>query len=401
MRRPISPQVAIAIAFLLRGFIQGSWYPRIPGVVSDVNVNPAQLGVIFFIYALGNIVAFTLAARFIARMGSPRTHMLFALPFALIVVALSITSGTIAFAVGMFIFGLFTGGYDLSTSVQGAVVERRTGTQLISALYGFFSVGALTGSLVSGTLAQAGVAISLQFTVLGVIAIPITVVITNAMMADDVVPADPTGVRRRRLSLPPKVLLPLGFTIICIALGEETINNWVALYLRETLEASPAVGGAAYTMFAIATAVGRLTGDKVIARLGIDRTLIAGSLMAAIGVGAGMIINQPWVIIAGYTLMGLGLAVVVPVTYRRANQIPGIPPAQAVATVASIGFTGFLLGPLLIGTIADIASLRMAILIVAVVITGVALLAKLNPTPLVLPRRGGVVSIPATKGDQS
>lgn len=401
MRRTISPPVAIAIAFLLRGFVQGSWYPRIPGVVAETQVDAAQLGIIFFIYALGNIVAFSIAARLIARFGSPRTHMIFALPFALIVVALSFSPGTIGFGIGMFVFGLFTGGFDLSTSVQGAVVERRTSTPLISALYGFFSVGALSGSFISGFLAQADVAIPLQFGVIGVISIPITIVITAAMMPDDVVPASPTGNRRRLPSLPPKILLPLGLTIVCIALGEETINNWVALYLRDTLDAAPAIGSAAYTMFAIATAIGRLTGDTVIARLGIDRTLISGSLLAAFGVGAGMIINQSWAIIVGYTLMGLGLAVVVPVTYRRANQIPGIPPARAVATVASIGFLGFLVGPLLIGAIADLTSLRVAVMGVATVLLGVTVLTRLNPTPVVLPGHGRVDSIASIEGDHT
>lgn len=379
MRRPVPPSAAIAIAFLLRGFVQGSWYPRIPGVIQEADVDTALLGVVFFIYALGNILAFTVAARLIARFGSPRTHMLFALPFALIVVVLAHMPGTIAFAAGMFVFGLFTGGYDLSTSVQGAVVERRTARPLISALYGFFSVGALSGSVISGFLAQAGVLIGLQFGLIALVTIPLTTRITAAMMPDDLVPINDPPRRRRLPSLPPKVLLPLGLTIVCIALGEETINNWVALYLRETLETSPAVGGAAYTAFAVATAVGRLAGDKVIARLGVDRTLVSGSLLAAVGVGAGMAINQSWAIILGYTLMGLGLAVVVPVTYRRANHIPGIAPAQAVATVASIGFLGFLVGPLVIGAIADVTSLRTAIGAVAVVLLGISLLTRLNP----------------------
>ncbi len=379
MRRPVQPSVAIAIAFLLRGFVQGSWYPRIPGVIADVEVNTALLGVVFFIYALGNIVAFNVAARLIARIGSPRTHMIFALPFALIVVVLANLSGTIAFATGMFVFGLFTGGYDLTTSVQGAVVERRTARPLISALYGFFSVGALSGSFISGFLAQAGVPVALQFGLIALVTVPLTAYITAAMMPDDLVPITHPPTRRRLPSLPPKLLLPLGLTIVCIALAEETINNWVALYLRGTLDASPAVGGAAYTCFAIATAIGRLGGDTVIARLGVDRTLVSGSLLAAAGVGAGMLLNQPWAIILGYTLMGLGLAVVVPVTYRRANHIPGIPPAQAVATVASIGFLGFLIGPLVIGAIADLTSLRTAIGAVAVVLLGISLLTKLNP----------------------
>jgi MFS family permease len=228
-------------------------------------------------------------------------------------------------------------------------------------------------------LAQAGVPIALQFGLIALVTIPLTLHITTAMMPDDLVPIGNPPPRRRLPSLPPKVLLPLGLTIVCIALGEETINNWVALYLRDTLGASPAVGSAAYTAFAIATALGRLGGDGVIARLGVDRTLVSGSLLAAVGVGTGMAINQSWAIILGYTLMGLGLAVVVPVTYRRANRIPGVAPAQAVATVASIGFLGFLIGPLVIGAIADLTSLRVAIGAVAMVLLGISLLTWLNP----------------------
>lgn len=395
----ISPRLAIAITFLLRGFVQGSWYPRIPGAVADVNVNPAQLGFIFFLFALGNMVAFTVAARLITRIGSPRTHALFALPFALIVVVLSFASGTTQFAIGMFAFGFLTGGFDISTSVQGAVTERRTRRPIMSALYGLFSVGALVGSFSSGLLAQFDVAIAYQFAVIGIIAIPLTILATASMLADDVVPASVVPRSRRLPSLPPKVLWPLGLMIVCVALGEETINNWAAIYLRDTLDASPAISSFAYTAFAIATAVGRLLGDGVIARVGVDRTLMAGSIIAAFGIGAGMVINESWAVIFGYTLMGLGLSIVVPVTYRRANDIPGVSRASAVATVASIGFIGFLVGPIVIGAIADLVSLRAAISAVSVVLLGVFVLTRLNPTPLILPAHDGVDSMNPTKGE--
>ncbi|MCO5229220.1 MAG: MFS transporter [Thermomicrobiales bacterium] len=374
-----APRVAISIAFLLRGFIQGSWYPRIPGMTTKVEVDPATLGTIFFLFAFGNIVAFNLAAKCVLRIGSPRTHVIFAIPFALAVVGISYAITPIHFGIGMFVFGLFTGGYDISTSVQGAVVERQTHRPILSTLYGLFSVGALLGSFSSGLLAQAEVALSLQFAALGAIAIPVTLVITRSMLPDDVVPAPAMRKQRRLPTLPPKALLPLGLTIVCIALGEETVNNWVALYLREELGASAAVASWAFTAFAIATAGGRLVGDAVIARIGIDRTLIIGTLAAAVGVGAGMLINAPWAIILGYTIMGLGLSVVVPVTYRRANRVPGIPPATAVATVATIGFSGFLIGPLLVGTIADFTTLRIAISAVAMVFLGILILTKMNP----------------------
>ena len=397
----ISPRHAIAVAFLLRGFIQGSWYPRIPGVVADVGIPPAQLGVVFFLFALGNMVAFAVAARLITRIGSPRTHMVFALPFALIVVAMSLAPDTVQFGIGMFLFGFFTGGFDISTSVQGAVVERGTRRPIMSGLYGFFSVGALAGSFSSGMLAQIGTSIQMQFVVIGIIAIPVTILVTNGLLPDDVVPVNHDPKSRRLPSLPPKVLIPLGLMIVCVALGEETVNNWAALYLRDSLGASPAIASLAYTAFAIATAVGRLIGDSVIARVGVDRTLTAGSILAAFGVGFGMLVNQPWAVIVGYTLMGFGLSVVVPVTYRRANDIPGIPRASAVATVASIGYIGFLIGPLMVGAVADVGSLRIAIGAVSAVLLGILMLTRLNPTSPILPPDGRVDSMTATKGEIS
>lgn len=395
----ISPRLAISIAFLLRGFIQGSWYPRIPGVVEGIDVDSAQLGIVFFLFALGNLVAFTAAARLMARFGSPHTHAMFALPFGLIVVILSLSPGTTAFAIGMFVFGFLTGGFDISTSVQGAVVERRTNHPIMSALYGLFSVGALAGSFSSGIIAQADITIGLHFLVIGLIAIPVTVLAWRSMLSDDVQPASPAPRSRRLPSLPPKVLWPLGLMIVCVALGEETINNWAAIYLRDTLDSSPATASFAYTAFAIATALGRLFGDAVMARVGVDRTLMTGSIIASAGVGFGMAVNQPWAVILGYVWMGLGLAVVVPVMYRRANDVPGIPRASAVATVASIGFLGFLVGPLVIGAIAELVSLRMAIGTVAVALLGIFVLTRLNPANGTLPATTPVDSMHPTKGE--
>ncbi|MCA9833071.1 MAG: MFS transporter [Thermomicrobiales bacterium] len=376
----ISPRIAIATAFILRGFVQGSWYPRVPGVADRVEVNSATLGSIFFLFALGNIIAFMLAARLTLRIGSPRTHLLFSLPFPLIVVGLGQVATPLQFAIGMFAFGLCAGIYDISSSVQGAVVERQTHKPIISALYGFYSVGALTGSFSSGLLAQAGLPITAQFLGMAVVMIPLSWLLTQSMLPDDIVPAPAMRRMRRLPTLPPKAILLLGLTIVCIALGEETVNNWAALYMKDHLGTTAAVGSWAFTAFSISTATGRLFGDAVIARVGTDRTLTIGTIFAAAGVGFGMIVNQPWAIILGYTVMGFGLAVVVPVTYRRANAIPGVAPATAVATVASIGFCGFLIGPLLVGTIADLTSLRVAIFAVAMVLLGIVVLTKVNPS---------------------
>ena len=356
---PISPRLAIALIFFSRGFVQGSWYPRIPGVVDRLDISSSELGFIWFSLALFNMIAFSIAAKIIARFGTATTHLIFAAPYPLAFIAAGLAPNIPLFWLSMCVFGLLNGGYDISCSVQGGIVERATKRPLVSALYGYFSLGALSGSFLSGFIAQAGVPMQLQFTVIGVIAIPASFLLRTALLPDENHPTRPTTTtaKRRRFSLPPKVLLPLGITIICVAFGEETINNWVALYMRSDLGSDPAIAGFAYTAFAIATFTGRILGDRIISRIGVDRVISAGA-----------------------TLVGAGLSVIVPVTYRRAGEMPGMSPAQAVSQVASIGFVGFMLGPILIGLLSDLISLRFTLALVSFALLVIVAMVRLNPS---------------------
>lgn len=373
--------MAITLIFLIRGFIVGNWFPRIPGLVDRLEVPGSQLGIIWFLLAAGCIVSFSLAARVMRRTDSATSIRVFSLPYPVILMLTSLAPNVPLFALGCICYGLSAGGFDVSCSVQGGVVERTTKKALISSLYGFFSLGTLVGSFLSGLIAQVGVSIPIQFAVLSAVAVPLFAWLTSLLIPDETREMPAPKVRRRfRLSLPPRVLWPLGIMVICVSLGEETINNWVALYMRADLGASPAIGGFAYTAFAIATFGGRVLGDVVIQKLGVDRVLMAGSLLAAAGITFGITINQSWAMILGYAAVGAGLSVVVPVTYRRAGEIPGMSAATAVATVASIGYLGFLIGPVLIGFISDIVSLRFALALIAASLVGIFLMVRLTPS---------------------
>lgn len=374
----LTPRLAIALIFLTRGFILGSWFPRIPGLVEKLGVSSSELGLVWFSVAAMNVVAFSIAARIMRRFGSAHSYLAFALFYPPIFVLAGLAPTFPAFWGIMLLFGLLNGGFDVSASVQGGIVERATRKPLFSALYGYFSLGALVGSFASGLIAQQGIPAATQFGVIALVAIPMFAVMRTALLPDEQRPTAPRT-SSRRFALPPKVVLPLGITIVCVGLGEESINNWVALYMRSDLGSNAAIAGFAYTAFSIATFIGRIMGDRIIARVGIDRVLSAGSAMAAGGIGFGILVNQPWAMVAGYTVVGAGLSLVVPVTYRRAGEIPGMSPADAVSRVASIGFIGFMFGPILIGVLSDIMSLRFALGVIAVSLLGIVLMVRLNP----------------------
>lgn len=374
----ISPRLALTIIFLFRGFLLGSWFPRIPGIVENLGVASSELGLVWFSAAAGNIVAFSIAAKLIRRFGTAQTQIFFAIPYPLAFVLAGLAPNLPVFWLVMVFSGLMGGGYDISTSVQGGIVERATRRPLLSALYGYFSLGALVGSFVSSLIAQAGVSIALQFAIIAAASIAASLILRGSLLPDEQRAAEP-AVKHRRFTLPPKALLPLGLTIVCIGLGEESINNWVALYMRSDLGAGAAIGGFAYTAFSITTFAGRILGDRVISRIGVDNVLTIGSTMAACGIGFGIIVNQPWALVAGYAVVGAGLSVVVPVTYRRAGETPGMSPADAVSKVASIGFLGFMFGPIAIGFLSDIVSLRFALGVIAVSLLGIVAMVQLNP----------------------
>jgi MFS family permease len=376
----LSPRLAISLIFLTRGLILGSWFPRIPGIVDDLGVSASLIGMVWFSVAAVNIIGFTAAARLIDRYGTATSFLIFSAPYPLLFVLAGLAPSVPVFWLAMIAFGILNGGYDVSTSVQGGIIERATRKPLVSALFGYFSLGALIGSFASGFIAQAGVPVAAQFGVLAALAIPASFLFRSGLLPDETHrKATPPRRSGLRLSMPPKALLPLGGTIIAVGLGEETINNWVALYMRQDLGSSAAIAGFAFTAFSIATFTGRILGDRIIARVGVDRVLSGGSLIAAGGIAFGLLVNQPWSMVAGYAVVGAGLSLVVPVTYRRAGEMPGMSPAEAVSRVASIGFIGFMSGPILIGFLSDLLSLRFAIGVIAVALLGILVMARLNP----------------------
>jgi MFS family permease len=387
----LTPRLAIATFFVLKGFVLGNWIPRIPGIVERLDIARGELGVIMFLGALGCLLSFGFAAKAIRRFGSASSGLVFAATYLALFPAVVLAPNPLLFAAGMMLLGFTNGGYDVAIGVQGGVVERRSHKPLFSALYGYFSLGALAGSLCGGLAAQFRVPMLLQFGAIALIGVPLLLWLRRSLLADEPRVATPTRARRRfALTLPPRAIWPLGAMIFCIAIGEDSVANWSALYLRQDLGMSAGIGALAYTFFSVTTLVGRLVGDTIINRFGVVRVLRIGSALAAAGIGGGVLVNQPWSILLGYAIVGAGISIVVPVTYRAAGSVPGIAPGDAVAAVASLGYMGFLLGPPMIGAISDLLSLRIALGLVAVVLLGIQMLVASfpvsRPTGEALPR---------------
>lgn len=398
-----SPRAAISLMFAINGILWGTWIARIPAVADHLDVSKAQLGSVLPAFAIGALVALPCAGSLIGRVGSAHTFTLFGLSRIALFPLLALAPTPVALAAVLFLFGFAHGAVDVSANAQGVEIERKTFTSMLSSVHGFFSLGGLIGAAMAGLIAQIGVSIQLQFTTLAVLSFALYAIASRHLVADETRPSPRAAARhgrRLRLSLPPRVLWPLGAIAFCTALADEAVADWGGLFLHDELRTTTATAALAYTVYSLTMLIGRLSGDAIVTRFGSVRVIAGGGALSAIGLIGGSLLGVPWAALAGFGIIGLGLSVITPINYRAAGSVPGVPRGTALASVATIGYLGFLMGSPLMGTIAQLASLRIALMLVGILALALIPLARATsrPGPRETPATSDASPAPAGNG---
>ena len=349
--------MAVALIFFVNGFVYASWVPRIAEIRAGLALSEGELGVALLMLAIGALVAMPATGGLIARHGS-RTLT------ASTVVLLGLALPPIAFAGGFawlclaFLFyGAATGALDVSMNAQGIAVERAYRRPIMSSLHGMFSIGAMAGAGATGLLASQGVGIVAQLTTIGALT-----VLLGPLLARVMLPAQAdAGGQGEGFVLPDRRLVALGLIAFCGLLGEGAMGDWSAVYLDQSLGADVEVAAMAFAVFSLTMALGRFSGDRIVARFGGGAVVCGGGALAALGLGATLLIGRPEVAIVGFGLIGAGLSCIFPVALSAATRTPGMAAGTAIAGVCTIGYLGFLIGPPAIGGLAELFGLPAAL----------------------------------------
>ena len=361
---------AVALLFTLSGLTMGGWLSRVPDVKARLGLGDDVWGLLAIGGSLGSLVAMSIVATVIARVG-PRRLALVAAPLALVVSPFTASApGPAALAAGLAMYGLAAGMLQGPMNAQAVAVERRYGRPIMSTFHACWSVGTLVGGLAGVLAVRAGAPPWLQ------LALTSAVLAVALLLSFRWLPADAGATtdqpRRRR---PTRALLPLAAIAFCAALAEGTAAQWSALYVSQALAAGGAAGAAAYSTFALTMTAGRMFGDRVALRLGRRRFLQASALLATVGFGAGLASNTVAGAMLGFAALGLGSACVVPTVFSIAAAQPGLAEGQAISTIAVVSWPAFMLAPPLIGAVSAATSLRVALLLVVAATVTVLLLA--------------------------
>lgn len=365
---------AIAAIFLINGFLMGSWGARIPAVKDGLSLGAGQLGIVLAGIAAGALVTMPLAGAWAARAGSrrPTTAFVGAMCAApAIATAMPSYGLLIVAAVGI---GMANGGVDVAMNTQGTTIERRRGRLLLGKLHAAFSAGGLAGAGLGAVAVSAGLGPTTHLVVAGLAGTLVVAAATRHLVG-----GDESGHAESTFARPSRALLALGVLAFACLVAEGAALDWSAVYVDDDLAASASFAALAYAAFSALMLAGRLLSDPLATRLGPVALLRGGGVLAGGGLAIALAVGSPWAALAGFAALGAGLSVVVPSVFRTASARGGAP---ALAAVSTMGYTGFLAGPPLIGAIAEAASLTAGLALVAAAAGTAALLAgAVRPRP--------------------
>ncbi|WP_282204082.1 MFS transporter [Kitasatospora fiedleri] len=381
-------RMSVALVFAVHGAVTGTFVSRIPWIKDHLHLSPGQLGLALVFPAVGASVAMPLAGRIVHRLGA-RTALQGLLTLWCMSLALPALSPNLAvFCLALFLYGATAGMSDVAMNAQGVEVEERIGRSIMSGLHGMWSVGGLVASAFGVLAAHQHADARVQYAVTAAVLVLLAQVVSRGVL--DVRPAAEEEAPPR-FALPPKEAMVIGLVGFCAVFAEGASMDWSGVYLRDITGASSSVAAACFTAFAATMAAARLAGDAVVRRLGPVRAVRLSGMVATVGGLLVVLADSPYLAIPGFALIGIGIAVVVPLAFAAAGRA-GTNPSQSIAGVATITYTSGLVAPAVVGGIAQASSLTVSFVAVTL------LVAALVPSATAMRHRKSVDVPVATSG---
>ncbi len=372
---------AISLFFALDGFVFSGWVVRIPAVKEQVGASAGSLGLALLGVSVGSVATMLLAGRLCRRYGNHTVTVVTAALLSLSVALPPLAHSALQLGLVLLVFGAAYGGLNVAFNAAAVELAEAVRRPILPSFHAAFSAGGLAGAGLGGILAPHLSPLShlLLLTLLGLV----VTACAGRVLLGTPEPDAGTGRRPDPSTVPAESAQPgrarlfitvYGLITLCTAYGEGAMADWGSLHLSEDLHTGPGTAAAGYAVFALTMTLSRMSGTWLIERLGGARVLVCGGILAALGMLAGALAPQLWLVLAGYALTGFGLANVFPVAVGAAGALGG---SQGVAVASTLGYSGILLGPPSIGFLTEGFGLPRALTTIAALAAVAALLGHL------------------------
>ena len=356
----MTPRLATFLVFVLNGAMIGTWIAHIPWLQDHLGVSKATLGLCLLCMAAGAFISMPVTGYIVDHRSSASVTRAATLVFCLMLPLPLLATSAYMLAAILFVFGASNGAMDVSMNAHGVALEREQRRPIMSSLHGGWSLGGFAAAAIVVVAGAAGVDPRLESLVVGVALWLIALWVTSRLGGAPARSRAGSG-----FALPSRAVVLIGGLCFLVMMTEGGIGDWSGIYLRQDAGASTATAALAFAGFSLGMAVARLGGDLLNERLGAGRLLRGGMALVALALGVALLIGEAVPSVIGFAFCGLGIANAVPLLFSAAGRLD--PPSPSLAAAFTLGYTGFIVGPPVIGILSDQIGLpqTLALLVLA------------------------------------
>lgn len=346
---------AVTLFYCAMGLTFASWASRIPDIKTALHLSEGDLGTILFALPIGQLIVMPFSGKLVTRFGS-----YYVLIFSLLLYVFSLTNLGLAtkawhLALGLLAFGMSSNLCNIALNTQGVYTEELFRRTIMGSFHGSWSFAGFSGALLGLGMVALGLSPYIHFLIVVVL-----VVLLMGFNYKYLIVRKDTVVSEKKafFSKPDSALIWLGIIGFCCMASEGVMFDWSGVYFKEVVKAPGALVVLGYASYMIMMAGGRFLGDGLIHKFGAKLVLQISGFM--ISTGLFVAVFFPYIIpcTLSFMLVGLGVSTIVPTVYSIAGKNPSVPPGEALTIVSSVSFFGFLMGPPVIGYIAELFNLR-------------------------------------------
>jgi predicted MFS family arabinose efflux permease len=359
----IKNRVSIGVLFFLCGLNFASWATRIPDFKDSLQLSDSNLGGLLMGLPIGSMVSLPLAGWLLTKYKSKTICIIAIGLYILIMPLLGLITSSYQLFIGLFAFGMAGDLLNIAMNTQVVSIEEKLSKTIMSSFHAIFSLGLMLGAIFGGYISKIPINAYCHFVIISIMNLICILIFQNKLLLDEPQKKaiDSNSANNNSIFNLNGFLVILSFIAFCGMLCEGAMADWITIYFRETVQNSHLPNSIGFSSFAFAMVIGRLLGDLISNKYGIEKVLFFSGLFIALGMSITLVVNQLYPMIIGCFVTGIGIATIVPLIYSAAGKSKDIPPSVALAGVSTISYVGFLFGPVIIGYLSDIFTLKYAL----------------------------------------
>lgn len=359
-------RVAVSAFYFMQGLVFASWASRIPDIKNALSLSDAALGGVLFSIPVGQLAAMGISGYLVSKYGSKRVLSIAAVLYPAVLVLLGATGNVWQLSGALFLFGVAANMCNIAINTQGVGVERLYNRSVMASFHGLWSLAGFVGGVVSTFMVSGDISPFYHFCVIAVLAFIVLIALYSSLLPrDESKSYREESTQKKIFTKPDRLIVLLGLIAFGCMVCEGTMFDWSGVYFETVINPPKELVRLGYIAFMFSMATGRFAADRFVTRFGVELIIRISGVVIAMGLLIAIIFPHIIWATIGFLLVGFGVSSIVPMCYSMAGRSTAMKPGIALATVSTIGFFGFLLGPPVIGFISQALNIRWAFVVVA------------------------------------